>query len=106
MDISSCLTTDLFAADLSTDTPTHDLHGKSVGEALIELDYVLTREANIGADAIRIIHGRGSGTLRQVIHAWLTAQRLRGRVRAFRDSEDMGRAGGVTIVLLPKKEVP
>lgn len=95
--------TEFFAFDLSHDTPTIDLHGKHVDEALSELQHVISRELSLKSDAVRIIHGRGSGVLRKAIHMWLAQEKTRGHIRAFQDSDAPSRSGGVTIVLLPRK---
>ncbi len=90
----------LYAADMDSQIPTYDVHGKNVSEALDELSRFLSHEISAGSSAIRIIHGRGTGKLRKEIQCWLQSYIKKGLVTAFRDSESPSQAGGVTIILL------
>ena len=44
-----------------------DLHGLRVKEALVEVDSVLNRATLTGLASVTIVHGKGSGTLRQAV---------------------------------------
>lgn len=55
-----------------------NLIGKTVGEALPELEKFIDDALLAEADEVRIVHGRGTGALRTGIHRWLRAQRAVG----------------------------
>ena len=73
-----------------------DLHGSSVDVALGQLDSFLHVHWHHHEEIVRIIHGRGTGTLRLAIHRWLKGQPK--MVAAFRDSTRLDEAGAVTYV--------
>lgn len=75
------------------------LLGCRVDEALARLDAYLSRCQLAGLQEVRIVHGFGTGQLKQGIHAWLRQQRHIKGFRLGRDFEDPG-GGGVTIVTL------
>ena len=52
-----------------------NLIGKTVDEALPELEKFLDDALLAEAEAVRIVHGRGTGALRTAVHRWLRAQR-------------------------------
>ena len=68
-----------------------------IDEALPRLDRYLNSAFMDGLPFVRIVHGKGTGTLRQVVHETLTEHPL---VKSFRLG-DWGEGGtGVTIVEL------
>ena len=87
----------LFGGELGSGVPELDLHGLSAHEALRELDTFIYQRHPTGA-VLRIIHGRGTQTLRTAVHKWLDAHKT--DVAAFRDSRNPAETGGVTIVVL------
>ncbi|HVS54364.1 MAG TPA: Smr/MutS family protein [Opitutaceae bacterium] len=52
-----------------------------------------------GIDAVRIVHGKGTGTLRTTVHALL---RRSPRVQSFRLGDETTGAWGATLVTLKK----
>lgn len=74
-----------------------DLRGRTVEEALDEVDRTLDGLVVRGGNWLRIIHGKGTGALRNAI-----TERLKGdqRVKTFRMGEPAEGGGGVTIAVL------
>ena len=64
------------------------LRGMTVEEALAELDKYLDDASLAGLDEVRIIHGKGSGALREAVHLYLHEH------PAVRDFHLADRAGG------------
>ncbi|PIP60522.1 hypothetical protein COX00_02850 [Candidatus Uhrbacteria bacterium CG22_combo_CG10-13_8_21_14_all_47_17] len=87
----------LFAAEIGG-APEIDLHGMRVEEALGILESFLHAELMQGIQVIKIIHGRGSGVLREAIHVWLKGQKE--LVLYFREAEDQKAHGAVTYAVL------
>ncbi len=74
-----------------------NLHRLTVEEALPKLDKYLNDAFMAGLCQVKIIHGKGTGTLRQVVHEQLSKHPL---VKSYRLG-DYGEGGvGVTIVEL------
>lgn len=73
-----------------------DLHGTSVAIALGELEQFLHAHWYHKEQIVRIIHGRGSGVLRQAIHRWLKTHPK--MIAEFRDSTRTDEVGAVTYV--------
>jgi DNA mismatch repair protein MutS2 len=74
-----------------------DLHGFTVDEALPELDRFLYEAYIAGFPSVRVIHGKGTGTLRWVIREQLPKHPL---VKSFRPAPQEEGGSGVTIVEL------
>jgi len=74
-----------------------DIRGKLVDEAIIEVDRYLDDCFLKGLSEIQIIHGKGTGALRQGIHNYL---RRHPRVKSFRLGAYGEGDAGVTIVTL------
>ena len=74
-----------------------DLRGRTVEEALDEVDRTLDGLVVRGGNWLRIIHGKGTGALRNAI-----TERLKNdqRVKTFRMGEPAEGGGGVTIAVL------
>ena len=68
-----------------------------VDEALLVLDRMLNNLFLKGVYQIRVIHGKGKGTLRDAVRSALLANPL---VKGLRDAFPEEGAGGVTIVEL------
>jgi DNA mismatch repair protein MutS2 len=75
------------------------LVGSRVDEALDKLDVFLSQAMLANMEEIRVVHGFGTGRLRQGIHDWLRQQRSVASFRLGKHEEDPG-GGGVTIVTL------
>ena len=69
----------------------------TVDEALIKLDRYLNDAVMAGLYQVRVIHGKGSGTIRQVSRRMLASHPL---VKSFRAGEYGEGGAGVTIVEL------
>lgn len=75
--------------------PEINLLGKTVDEAISELDKFLDDAVLSHASSVTIIHGKGTGALRKGIHDYLRRQKY---VRTFRAGEFGEGDAGVTIV--------
>ena len=76
-----------------------NLLGKTTDEALNELDKYLDDAYMAHMPSVRIVHGKGTGTLRKAVHNYLRKQR---HVKSFRLGEFGEGDAGVTIVKLKK----
>ena len=74
-----------------------DLHSLTTDEALIILNRYLNDALMAGLYQVRIVHGKGTGTLRDFIRGELHRHPL---VRSFRSGEKGEGGTGVTIVQL------
>ena len=84
-------------------TPTmNELHLRhlTIDDALLKLDRYLNDAFMAGLYRVRIIHGKGTGTLRQVIREQLASHPL---VKSFRPADYGEGDAGVTIVELAQK---
>jgi len=77
-----------------------NLRRLTVDESLLKLDKYLDDAFMAGLYRVRVIHGKGTGTLRQIVHEQLAKHSL---VKSYRLG-DYGEGGaGVTIVELALK---
>ena len=76
-------------------SPELHLRGKRVAEALPELEKYLDNAYRSQAPFVRIVHGKGTGTLRRAVHEFLQGNPL---VQSFRIGEEGEGDTGVTIV--------
>ena len=96
-----------FAAELSDDTPSVDLHDLDPKLALDTLGNFLHKEF-IGAPrldykVVKVIHGRGSGILQRMVADYLVKSKK--FIVEFRTSNKPGEVDGVTLVALaPNKK--
>lgn len=67
------------------DVPTLDLHGYSKDEAIHAAEQFLYHEQWQGSEAVRIIHGRGTDTLRRALLSWIARQSV--VVAGYRDMD-------------------
>jgi DNA mismatch repair protein MutS2 len=74
-----------------------DLRGRTVEEALVEVDRTLDGLVVSGGTWIRIIHGKGTGALRHAITEQLKQD---PRVKEFRMGEPNEGGAGVTVAVL------
>lgn len=90
---------DLFAAEMGHEVSSLDLHGMRSDEAESEIESFLNHAFAQGEKAVCIVHGKGTGTLRQLLHKHLLGHPL---VERFRDSNV--RLGGATVIALHSKD--
>jgi hypothetical protein len=74
-----------------------DLHTFRPAEIASLLDDYLAECAKAGLREVRVIHGKGTGTLRETVHAWL---RRSPRVAGFRLGDERTGGWGATLVAL------
>lgn len=74
-----------------------DIRGKRVDEALKEIDNFLSNAITSNIQSIIIIHGKGTGALREAIHNYL---KFNQHVKSFRIGELVEGGAGVTIAEL------
>ncbi|TBH21171.1 endonuclease MutS2 [Thermus thermamylovorans] len=74
-----------------------DLRGLTVEEALLEVDSALEEARALGLASLRLLHGKGTGALRQAIREALRRDR---RVEGFADAPPHEGGHGVTVVAL------
>ena len=81
---------------------TNELHIRqlTVDEALIRLEKYLDDAFMTGLYLVRIVHGKGTGTLRQTVHERLANNPL---VKSYRTGVYGEGGAGVTIVELAQK---
>lgn len=85
------------AGGVDTFELTLDLRGQRVDMALFEIDKYIDRACLAGVEKVEILHGKGTGVLRQAIQQNLKKNR---QVTAFRDGEHGEGGWGVTVVNL------
>ncbi|MCH7809602.1 MAG: endonuclease MutS2 [Chloroflexi bacterium] len=78
-------------------SPELDLRGLSVDEALILIDQRLDEAVRSGVRELRIIHGKGTGTLRRAVREMLAKHTL---VESHAEAERREGGDGVTVVEL------
>ena len=76
-----------------------DLHGLIVDEALFKLDRYLNDAFTMGLLQVRVIHGKGTGALRQAVTEMLKHHPL---VESFRLAHIQEGGGGATMVEMVK----
>ena len=77
--------------------PELDLHRLTVDEALPKIDQFLYEAYIARTPSVRIVHGKGTGALRNAVRSWLPKHHL---VKSFRWAEPEEGGGGVTVVNL------
>ena len=77
-----------------------DLRGMTVDDMLIELDHYLDQAYLAGLPFVRIIHGKGTGALRQAVREELRGHPLVGEFRAGENNEG---GEGVTVAKLVQR---
>lgn len=87
----------IIGAEMGGEVPQIDLHGSPPDEAVRELEIFISQEFARGERVIRIVHGRGSGKLREAIQDQLKQNELIGY---WRDSMEPGEIGGVSYAVL------
>nr|WP_279232309.1 endonuclease MutS2 [Thermus albus] len=74
-----------------------NLRGLTVEEALLEVDHALEEARSLGLATLRLLHGKGTGALRQAIREALRRDK---RVETFADAPPHEGGHGVTVVVL------
>ncbi len=74
-----------------------DLHTFAPSETAAVLDAYVEACLARGLASLRVIHGKGTGALRETVHAWL---RRDPRVKRFRLEDETGGGWGATRVEL------
>lgn len=75
-------------------SPEIDLHGKTADEAIYLLDNYLDRAVLSGLSSVRIVHGKGTGTLRRVLQEHL---KNHPQIKSYRNADATEGGIGVTI---------
>ncbi len=86
----------IFAAEVSGNASSIDLHGYDTQSAIHELDVFLHSVYAHGDDIAEIIHGRGTGKLQEAVQAFLSTMSI---VENYRG----GSNPGVTYVVLKRR---
>jgi len=83
----------------STSSPPNEVHLRrlTVDEALLKLDKYLNDAFMAGLCQVRVVHGKGTGTLREAVHQTLAQHPL---VKSYRLGEYGEGGAGVTVVEL------
>ncbi|NPB06135.1 MAG: endonuclease MutS2 [Aquificae bacterium] len=76
---------------------TVNLMGRSVEEALLELERFLEEASAAGLEVVKVVHGIGRGKLRSAVREFLSKSE---RVKFFRDAYPKEGGSGVTVVYL------
>jgi len=84
-------------ADVAGAEPEIDLRGESGEEGWLRLDKLIDRAIPAGLEVINVIHGFGTGRLRDHLHACLKDD---PRVASFREAGPGQGGGGATLVFL------
>ncbi|HLD18282.1 MAG TPA: Smr/MutS family protein [Patescibacteria group bacterium] len=85
------------AAEMDPSLSVLDLHGSCRDEAVRNLDFFLDQGVCQGIPVVRIIHGKGTGTLRETVIRFLASH---PSVVAFRGSDRPDELGAVVYVVL------
>lgn len=86
----------------SAETTPGEIHLRrlTVDDALFKLDKYLNDAFMAGLPQVRVVHGKGTGTLRHAVRAQLAKHPL---VKSHRSGEYGEGGSGVTIVVIQKK---
>lgn len=98
-DIPNTSESKLFAAEFGGYASEIDLHGMDPQSAMHELDVFLHAAYAHGDDVVKVIHGRGTGIMREAVKKFLRDQSI---VETFRDAYHMTESSGVTYVVMKK----
>ena len=84
-------------AEMDSQTPSCDLHSLTPDEAISKCDSFINHEFVAGTKVVKIVHGRGTGKLKEKIQAYLKDHEL---VEDFRNSQNPSEINAITIVIL------
>ena len=88
-------------------TPTLDLHGLGVRDALVETERFLREAQAQGVREVRLVYGKGRGSpggrgvLRDVVPRWLETDGAALVSRYVRQPDSSGADGGALVVVRP-----
>ena len=87
---------------IDTPSPVNEVHLRrlTIDEALLKLDQYLNNALMAGLCQVRVVHGKGTGTLRQAVRQQLAKHPL---VKSYRAGSYGEGEAGVTIVELVSK---
>jgi DNA mismatch repair protein MutS2 len=88
-----------FSASLIDEDRTVDLRGKTVEEAIGELEMILDRAVQAQEDRIKIIHGHGTEVLKKAIRSYLSRNVL---IKQWKAGTPENGGDGITWVVLAK----
>jgi DNA mismatch repair protein MutS2 len=71
--------------------------GKTVEDAITEVDRAIDRSLSAGADSLRVVHGHGTGRLRNGLREYF---RTHSAIASFRKGDPTEGGDGATVVLL------
>ncbi len=89
----------IYGAELSGNALSIDLHALDTGSGIHSLDLFLHSAFMSHTEVVKVIHGRGTGKMRDAVRAFLQSEPL---VELFRDSHNPTEMSGVTYVVLAK----
>ena len=89
----------IYGAELSGNAHAIDLHGLDVQSGIHTLEIFLHSAFMGDHEVVKIIHGRGTGKMRDAIRNFLKSEPL---VAFFRDSNNVTEMSGVTFAVLVK----
>ena len=90
----------LLAAEINPDTETLDLHGMNQDEAEHAVERFIDQAFMANIYAVRIVHGVGSGTLRNLVYEVLDRSQL---VQKWRPAPQPYSAGTVHVALVKRR---
>jgi DNA mismatch repair protein MutS2 len=85
------------ARKVRSTSPEIHLRGRNVAEALLELEKYLDDASLAGLQQVRIVHGKGTGALRQGLREYLATS---SQVRSFETAPQSEGGSGATVVYL------
>ncbi len=85
------------ASDLERAPGEVNVIGKTVEEAIVEVDRAIDRGLSSGADRLRVVHGHGTGRLRTALRAYLRSHSAVASLQAAAPNEG---GNGATMVVL------
>jgi DNA mismatch repair protein MutS2 len=85
------------ARKVRSTSPEIHLRGRNVAEALLELEKYLDDASLAGLQQVRIVHGKGTGALRQGLREYLATN---SQVRSFETAPQSEGGSGATVVYL------
>ncbi|MCX6781055.1 MAG: Smr/MutS family protein [Candidatus Magasanikbacteria bacterium] len=88
---------EFWSAEINRDTPSLDIHGYRVAEALEKIDTFIDQQSTGKYRIIKVIHGSGTGALRKALRGLLATH---PQVSAYRDSERVEELAAVTYIIL------
>ncbi len=85
----------ILGAEHSPHTPEINLHGQTAQNARRALELFLDQEFPKSTEVVRIIHGKGTGTLHEIVNKVLAEKQREGLIAFFRSGTSTRDAGAV-----------